>query len=222
MKTIKISFLLALVTMVATSVQAQVSFGIRGGVNFSNINGKDASDDKLENKLIPGFNAGVNVEIPVADEFFVQPGLLFSTKGTKWDGSGNVKTTLGYLELPVNFLYKPDLGAGKMLLGVGPYVAYGVSGDVSGKKIQKLPTYYTSTYTHDLEWGSEMNQLKALDYGAYVGFGYQLQMGLQIRTIYGLSFANFSNIPNTVASPGSVFNLSVGYVLGRKLPGRFY
>ena len=42
-------------------------------------------DHDLENKLKAGFHFGVNAEIPVAPDFYVQPGLLFTTKGTKFD-----------------------------------------------------------------------------------------------------------------------------------------
>jgi hypothetical protein len=39
--------------------QSKTTFGIRGGVNFQNLNGKDIDADKLENDLKTGFNAGV-------------------------------------------------------------------------------------------------------------------------------------------------------------------
>ena len=67
------------------ALQAQddtrITFGVRAGVNFQNFNGKDENGDKLKNDLIVGFNAGVNVEIPVAPDFVLQPGLLFTVKG---------------------------------------------------------------------------------------------------------------------------------------------
>jgi len=59
--------------------------GIQGGINFQNINGKDGSGEKLTNSLITGFHAGVNINIPVATDFYFQPGLLFSVKGSKND-----------------------------------------------------------------------------------------------------------------------------------------
>lgn len=214
MKTIKISFLLALVTMVATSVQAQVSFGIRGGVNFSNINGKDAADDKLENKLIPGFNAGVNVEIPVADEFFVQPGLLFSTKGTKWDGSGNVKTTLGYIELPVNFLYKPDLGAGKMLLGVGPYVAYGVTGKIKGDNNldEKVKFKKEITVLEAATNGAVYS--KPFDAGANVLVGYEFSNKLSAQLNAGLGLVDIRTDVEGVSTKANYKNTTFGVSIG--------
>ena len=105
MKT-KIVIVTALAFLVTANVFAQnngISFGARAGVNFHNLNGKDENGDKLSNKLIPGFNVGANVEIPVATDFYVQPGLLFTTKGAKWK-TVDVKTTLSYLEIPINFI----------------------------------------------------------------------------------------------------------------------
>lgn len=135
-KFLALSAVLAL-TAGAVSAQTKTTFGVRAGVNFTNLNGKDEDDKKLENKMKAGFHVGVNAEIPLADEFFVQPGLLFSTKGAKFDGPGDVKQTIGYIEVPVNFLYKADLGQGKLLLGAGPYVGIGITGKVKGDNFER-------------------------------------------------------------------------------------
>ena len=113
-----------------TIAQSKTSFGIRAGINFQNLNGKNSSGDKLDNKLKTGFNVGVNAEVPVGIDFYVQPGLLLSTKGAKFDEvNGEVTRNLSYIEIPVNFLYKPELGEGRMLLGFGPYAAFAVGGN---------------------------------------------------------------------------------------------
>ena len=65
------------------SDNSKTSFAILGGVNLQNLNGKDMNGDKLKNDMLVGFHAGVNVQIPVAPQFYFQPGLLFSTKGAK-------------------------------------------------------------------------------------------------------------------------------------------
>jgi len=86
------------------------TIGLRVGVNFQNINGKDADDNKLENDILIGFNGGINAEIRVAPDFYLQPGLLFSTKGAKSKDvvlgetiEGKIK--IAYLEFPLNFIY---------------------------------------------------------------------------------------------------------------------
>src|SRR3990170_5379360 len=128
MKT-KTLFIAVCATLFSTAIfaQSKTTFGIRAGVNFQNLNGKNAADDNWDNKLKTGFNAGVNAEIPVGIDFYVQPGLLFSTKGAKLEDS-DTKLNLSYLELPVTFIYKLELGPGGMVLGFGPYAAYAVGG----------------------------------------------------------------------------------------------
>jgi len=74
-------FLIAVLIIFRFSAMSQtetegISFGIRGGVNFQNINGKDQSGDKLELDMVTRFNAGVVCQIPVATEFYFQSGLL--------------------------------------------------------------------------------------------------------------------------------------------------
>lgn len=126
MKTRILSIAFVLLCVVAN---AQVKIGVLGGVNFSNINGKDFNGDAIENTMLPGFHAGVNVLVPIAPEFYFQPGLLFSTKGSKNEGTlGTATTSLSYLELPLNFVYRGALGSGFVLVGVGPYLGYGISG----------------------------------------------------------------------------------------------
>ena len=55
-----LSIIVIMVFGLGTALYAQeLSFGIRAGFDMQNINGKDADGDKLENTLLPGFNAGI-------------------------------------------------------------------------------------------------------------------------------------------------------------------
>src|ERR1044072_7239482 len=132
MKSKVLLFALAATALSLTSkAQDKTTFGVRAGVNFQNLTVNLGDDDDLETKLKPGFNIGVNAEIPVATDFYLQPGLLFTTKGAKLKDE-DVKFNISYVEVPINFLYKPTLGDGKMLLGFGPYIGIGVGGKVKG------------------------------------------------------------------------------------------
>ena len=178
----------------SSMVSAQgVSFGIRAGFDMQNINGKYMNGDKLTNKLIPAFNAGINVEIPIAPEFYIQPGLLFSTKGAKLDQyeyegtffETSVTRNLSYIELPINLLFKPALGNGNMLLGFGPYVAYGIGGKdkldakVFGFDVDKeVDVIYQNTKeTGDI--GD--HYVRPFDAGANLIIGYETGMGLSVQ-----------------------------------------
>jgi len=186
--------LILIFTLISSMVFAQgftgsrTSFAILGGVNLQNLNGKDMSDNKLENDMITGFHAGVNAQIPVAPEFYFQPGLMFSTKGAKNVGVLNSTYKLSYVELPLNFVYKALVGNGYFMLGFGPYVAYGIG----GKEIYEVGGVSVET---DIEFKNEVasgdpltTNVKPFDAGANLFFGYELPAGLflQLNTQLGL------------------------------------
>jgi hypothetical protein len=108
---------------------------IKGGVNFSNItitNDGDVND----NKMLTGFHVGLQGDIPLLPVLSVQPGLFFTTKGSKteYGKSGDdvywkATTNPMYVELPVNIVFKAPVGdESKFYVGAGPYVAMGVAG----------------------------------------------------------------------------------------------
>ncbi len=85
-KLFSFTFLFVLATTLVFSQSTEVSrtsFAILGGINMQNLNGKDAGGDKLTNDMLVGYHVGVNVQFPVAPQFYFQPGLMFSTKGAK-------------------------------------------------------------------------------------------------------------------------------------------
>ncbi|MFN2336267.1 MAG: outer membrane beta-barrel protein, partial [Bacteroidales bacterium] len=136
MKT-KLFTVIAVVMLSVAALQAQVSFGVVAGPNFQNMTGKDSNGDKLENGLIVGFHAGVKANVPIATDFFFQTGLLYSCKGSKNDffrpakstsSELNTTTRIGYIELPLNLIFRPAFADGHILIGFGPYVAYGIGG----------------------------------------------------------------------------------------------
>lgn len=216
---LSIAFLFLLgISTIAQETEA-ISFGVRGGINFQNINGKDPDGDNLENNLALRFHAGVQANIPVAPEFYFQPGLLFSTKGAKTDEflNSSAEFTINYLELPLSFLYRPLLGTGHLLLGFGPYVAYGLSGktdiDVIGIEGER-DIKFDNEYSSAIPYGE---YFKRFDFGANLFFGYELENGLfvQLNTQLGLAKINAenTNFPDADTSlKNTGFGLSIGYM----------
>jgi len=181
---------------------SKTSFAVLGGVNLQNLNGKDVNGNKLENDMLIGFHAGVNLQLPVAPEFYFQPGLMFSTKGAK------ISTTsykLSYIELPLNFVYKALVGNGYFMLGFGPYVAYGIGGtDIEFK---------TTVESGDSD---AIKYFKPFDAGANLFFGYELPAGLfiQLNTQLGLLNINPEDNRITGDNKSSVKNTGYGISLG--------
>lgn len=195
----------------------KMSFGILGGVNFQNLNGKFSSGDKLENDMLMGFHGGVNVQIPIAPEFYFQPGVMYAIKGAKstpFDGNYYTKTTkINYIEVPLNLVYKGALGNGFVMLGFGPYVAYGIGG--------KVETEVGSvTVEKDIEFKNEAGVAeypvyKAFDAGANIFVGFEMASGifLQLDTQFGMLNINpdRGTADDKSASKNTGFGLSLGY-----------
>lgn len=208
-------FAVVISTLFTTAIfaQSKTTFGVRAGVNFQNLNGEDMDGDKLDNKLKPGFNVGVNAEIPVGIDFYVQPGVLFTTKGAKIDDSDD-KVNLSYVEVPVNFIYKPALGSGRLVMGFGPYAAFAVGGkykpengddiDFEFENEVTLAQYITKPYA------------KRFDAGANLLFGYEWANNFSVQLNAGLGLVNIEPDVEGVdtddfKTKNTGFGLSVGY-----------
>ena len=170
--------------------QTKTSFGIRAGVNFQNLNGETMEGDDLDFKMKTGFHIGVDADILIAPEFYFLPGVLFMTKGAKSDVDDS-KLNLSYIEVPLSFVYKPTLGTGKLILGIGPYVAYAVGGKLTDDDDNDT----------DIEFENEISvsqalsgtpYLKGLDFGGNLLFGYEFSQKFyaQVNAQLGLSNIN--------------------------------
>lgn len=171
------------------AVSGGSTFGIRAGINFQNLNGEFLGQD-LDNKIKTGFHVGLNAEIPLADEFYLQPGLLFSTKGADWDNANDNKTNISYLELPINFVLKPGLGTGNMLLGAGPYVGYALGGKVKGNNADTDLKFDSDLSTAQI--GQYSTTFKRFDYGANLLVGYEFSNKVSLQLNAQLGLANIS------------------------------
>lgn len=182
--------------------ESKTTFAVLGGINLQNLNGKDVSGSKLENDMLIGYHAGLNAQIPVAPQFYFQPGLLFNTKGAK---IADISYKLSYVELPLNFVYKALVGTGYFMLGFGPYVAYGIGGtDIEFKKTVE------SGDSHAIKY------FKPFDSGANLFFGYELPAGIfmQLNTQLGLLDINPEDNRITGDNKSSLRNTGYGVSLG--------
>ena len=214
----KIKFLTVLIIMVTLAIGAQsqsgTNYGLRAGVNLQNINGKNAAGDGLEYRITPGFNIGVNAEIPVAQDYFIQPGVLFTTKGAI-EKTSDSKFRISYVEVPVNFLYKPMLGTGKLLIGFGPYAAFGVEAKYKPETGNDVDIKFRNTISAT-EAVSGNSYIKRFDAGANLLAGYELSntLSLQLNAQLGLvkinpSYKGITNDKTSLKNTG--FGISAGY-----------
>ena len=207
-----------LVSATAQETKTGVRFIPRAGVNFTNVTWTYLGEE-LDTKIKTGFHIGADVEIPIADEFYLQPGLLFSTKGAKAeDADGDGKLNLSYIEVPVSFMYKPVLGEGRLILGAGPYVGIGVGGKVTEDGEDDIDVEFKSELSA-ADYDDSKAYLKRTDFGANLTVGYELSMGLvlQLNAQLGLTdnSTKFTDVPAGIdfdqKFKNTGFGLSVGY-----------
>lgn len=193
----KTMMVLLLSLLVGGSTLFAQGLGLRAGLNFQNLTGDGFEDGKMA----PRFNIGVDYEIAVAPDFYFAPGLLFATKGSKYEFLGeDIQIGLNYLEVPLNLVYKPVLGDGNLIVAFGPYVGYGLGGKAKSDEGDT-----------DIDMGSdeEENVFKALDMGANLSFGYMFGAGLSLQFNTQLGLVNISHGDDAVKNTG--FGLSLGY-----------
>jgi hypothetical protein len=218
-KIIALFSLLMLTGTLAVSQTSFTTFGLRAGLDFQNINGKDFNGNNLDLSLVPRFNVGAHVNVPVAPEFYFQSGLLFTTKGAKDEGQFmgldfSAEYNLSYLELPLNLLYKPVLGSGYLLLGFGPYLGYGVGGKAT-YSAENVSIEEDITFTSDYEGEWEPSYFKPFDFGGNLFFGYELFNGLSFQVNTQLGLMNIKSENTTIDGDETVFkNTGFGISLG--------
>jgi Outer membrane protein beta-barrel domain len=214
-------FLTAFCFIVATSAMSQVSFGVQAGGVYSiaNVQYNAQLGQQLKGKSKFGWQAGVIADIPFGEGALrLMPELNYINKGytlktsvdllgqpVAVDGNSNVS----YLELPLNLAYTVPVGDNNLLLGAGPYAAYGLGGK---NKVTTTTGGQTVKQDSDVEFGSGEEQINRFDYGLNVMVGYLLNNGLLIKLNYSLGLAELSNNSATKYK-NSYFGLTLGYFI---------
>ncbi len=101
----KITLLSLFVFGIMLSTQAQVGLGIKGGLNFAN---QDYESDGLS--VSPdgrtGLHFGAFLVLNLSDNIGLQPELLYSQKGIKFESGGfNIEENFNYIDLPILLRY---------------------------------------------------------------------------------------------------------------------
>ncbi|GAB3726570.1 porin family protein [Hymenobacter agri] len=194
----KVILSLAILAGVTSAAQAQSSrFGVKAGVNLSNISGKDTEDAKN----LVGLSAGVMADLGFSDLLSFHPELLYSQKGFKMESGGVTgQSRLSYLDLPLLLRVNAD----GLFFEAGPQVGFlmGQKTEISGGGQS-----YSSTST---------DGLRKVDVGYIAGVGYQLSSGLELGVRYNGGISDLSDPSTSDKTRNSVFQLQLGYLFGGK------
>ncbi len=172
---------LLLVGFSYTSVIAQETstrrFGVKGGVNFSNLYNKDSES----NKMRTGFNLGVFAKLPVTSMVAIQPELYYTTKGSEVTYNnafvdGTASFDVNYLELPLLAVINITKNFN---FHVGPYAALMITGKTKNESNVNL---------FNFEENIDVDDFNRLDAGIVAGIGIDFgAVGLSARYNYGLT-----------------------------------
>lgn len=217
MKRKNIILFTALLSLFAMNGFAQKSsIIIRGGVNLANISNKD-NGGYDDSKMLTSWQAGVIGDFNLTEFLAIQPGLLYTAKGIKFENSSQTLTfNPQYLELPVNLVFKTPTGAAKFFAGAGPYVAMGVGGKFKGEGLvdfsEKIRFSDDDPLTNEEE-GAGAFRVKRFDYGLNGLIGVEAS-NLVITANYGLGLAKIqsgSNSNSDDANKHRVLSFTLGF-----------
>lgn len=183
---------IAIMAFAFTNAQS-TRFGVKGGLNISNIVGGDIDNTKS----LVGFHVGGLAEIHVVEKFYIQPELLLSAQGAKFDGpfgsDGDLK--LNYLNIPV--LAKYYVVDKKFSVEAGPQLGILLSAKSDGQDFKD--------YTRSADLGFNL--------GAGYDFTDNLSVGL--RYTIGLSPISDNDIDNSEdyydSAKNGNFQISLAY-----------
>jgi hypothetical protein len=180
--------LLFIAVMAVSALTVNAQFGLKGGLNIANLGGEDV--DEEGKKAFLCFYAGFFYNFGCGENFSVQPELVYSNQGARYDDMGyKSKIVLGYINLtPLCRLNTPS----GFFVGAGPQLGFLLSAKV---KIE------------DFDDEDIKDELKGIDIGAALAAGYEMPNGFGFYARYNHGFT-------TLADEGSdkVFNrvLQVG------------
>lgn len=198
MKQTRILVLSALLSLCGAAAfgQASVSIGIKGGLNFANV---DASSIAAAYNSRTGYHAGAYVRFKFT-KVAIQPELIYSQQGTTVKiSTSSFDSNFSYMNIPV--ILKLYL-VGGLNLQVGPQ--FGFLTSATG------PVYDSFG---NVSSGDIKNQLKGSDISVGLGAGWDLPLGLSIDARYNHGISDINNSASASAVKNQVFQVSAGFRL---------
>lgn len=175
--------------------QNHLRFGIRAGVNTSNMTFSGASAESFNQykKNLNGGLVGIAAEIPLVGRLGLRTGIDLVTKGFGIDYSALGLQYSGtsrpiYVQIPVELAYNGRL----LYFGIGPYLGFGVAGQYQSKTsgTGTNPFNINLTDEGDLKFGtSDKDDYKPGETGIVVEAGLKISI-LRIGIMYAGGLSN--------------------------------
>lgn len=185
----KKSLLTFLVAFCALSAFAQLTGGLKAGLNLANFSG-----DVEGNSMRIGFHAGAYATFNLSDKIGLQPELLYNSVGSTIDSDGtDVDFVMNYISIPVMLLYN---ASENFNIQVGPQFGFLASADGKAEG--------ASVDIKDFFKGSDLG----LNIGIGLNFG-----KLNANARYCLGLSNIAEDSGDDKVTNSVIQVGIGYRL---------
>ena len=185
MKIILLSFL---AISVSAFTYGQIQYGVKAGYSRVDLTYSGAA---TRNDMIPksDFNAGVFANIPLFNDFYLQPELMYSGQGNGFKDSATFNCN--YINAPVLFKYQHAIG---LFVETGPQLGFLLSAKIK-----------TPGRSFDIT-----NQIQHTDFSWVFGVGYEnpdTNLGIDIR--YNLGLSNTATGGNTLGGETGILKNTV-------------
>jgi outer membrane immunogenic protein len=203
MRVVPYLMVLTLVASVPAASAQEVTWGIKGGVNFATQHtDEEIEQDALKNRV--GIVAGVFFSVPVGGLFSVQPEVLYSQKGSKFELEGLAEGTIevDYVEIPILLrVGQWNASATTFHAFVGPSLGFKVRAKAKGESGGESETVDISDEIETFDFG--------LVFGGGVDFG---RFTVDGRYTWGLSNINvlIDDEPDDAKVTNRVFSIMAG------------
>jgi hypothetical protein len=188
--------LFAAFAVVAFATQAQVKFGAKAGLNLSTWTGDVKDAIGTDAKMKPGFYIGGLANISVSENFAIQPELLVSAEGAKFEESGETaNANTMFINIPVVAQYKTASG---FYVEAGPQLGVLVSAKIKA----------------DGESTDIKDELQSTNFSAVLGLGYSMTNGFGFGARYNLGLSNALKDAGDLKVKTSNISIGVHYNFG--------
>ncbi len=201
---------LAIALLFSTCIaQAQVSLGIKAGIQHSSIitnNRTDNTSAIIEGSKV-GFLAGGFARINISRAFCIQPDLLYTSRRGYLTGVADGDLSIQAAELSVNFMFCYE----GFFMSAGPGLSYGLH----AKYLPMGSQAKTDLYSQGNTDGKGL--LRRAELGANGLMGYLFPGGLVVAANFSPGLTNIHNKPGRdIKVNTKMLGLSVGYLFGKK------
>lgn len=186
-----------------TATPSRFSYGVSGGVNFSNLlQGSDGAQNPITGFHFMGFG-----EYRFSDKFSIQPGVAYSRQGAEtdemYDPESNTtikfKMALDYVNVPIFLKYYIVKGFG---VEAGPQIGFLTSAKAKDIVVDGV----SSDIDVDIK-----DMFKGVDFGFDIGAFYAFEQGFLVGGRYNMGLTDIAEDNPDDPITNGVFQLYLGF-----------